>query len=176
LIFKARHSTTAVPIYITIDPNSPASIVYHDHSYFIRHESTNSSLNSSTDNIHRRKSSISNTKSIINNQPQTQQQQQQQTSLPSVQVLNRLLLEHQQKTKNSPSDSSINPSTSSTNTIDFSAILRALLAKQGHHITSVEKKVNDNTENTLSPPSSSSPSQPVITSQLQSDSSSTAAL
>jgi hypothetical protein len=95
-----------------------------------------------------------------------------------VQVLNRLLLEHQQKTKTSPSDSSINPSVSSTNTIDFSAILRALLAKQGHHVTTVEKKLNDNPENSLSSVSSSSPPlslQPVITSQLQSDSSSTAA-
>jgi len=85
-----------------------------------------------------------------------------------VQVLNRLLLEHQQKTKNSPSDSSINPSTSSTNTIDFSAILRALLAKQNHHISTIEKQVNDNTENTPSLPSST---QSIITSQLQSDSS-----
>jgi len=135
------------------------------------------SLNTSTDNTHRRKSSISNTKSIINNQPQIQQQQQ--TNLPTVQVLNRLLLEHQQKTKNSPSDSSMNSSTTSTNTIDFSAILRALLAKQGHHITTVEKKVNDNTDNTLSSTTScSSPTpslQPVSISQLQSDSSSTAA-
>jgi hypothetical protein len=86
-----------------------------------------------------------------------------------------LLLEHQQKTKNSPSNSSINPSTSTTTTIDFSAILRALLAKQGQHITSVEKKIDNNTENTLSSTSPTS-SQPVITSQLQSDSSSTAAL
>ncbi|CAF3552866.1 unnamed protein product [Rotaria sordida] len=171
---RARHSTTSVPIYITIDPNSPEFIVYHDHSYFIRHES----INSSTDNIPRRKSSISNTKSIINIQTSTEHHhhQQQQTCLPSVQVLNRLLLEHQQKMKNSSSDSSINPSTSSTNTIDFSAILRALLAKQGHRITTTttEKNVNNNTENTLY---SSSPSslQPVMNSQLQSDSSSTAA-
>jgi hypothetical protein len=110
---------------------------------------------------------MSTTKPLINNQPQIQQQ----TSLPSVQVLNRLLLEHQQKTKNSPSDSSINPSTSAKNTIDFSAILRALLAKQGQHITTVEKKVDDNTENTLS----SSSTHPIIPSQLQPDSSSTAA-
>jgi len=131
---RARHSTTSVPIYITIDPNSPASIVYHDHSYFIRHESTNSSLNTSTDNTNRRKSLISNTKPTLNNpSPQT-------TNLPSVQVLNRLLLEHQQKTKASSSDSSINPPTSTTNTIDFSAILRALLAKQNHQITTIEKK------------------------------------
>ncbi|CAF0760190.1 unnamed protein product [Adineta steineri] len=160
---RARHSTTSVPIYITIDPNSPASIVYHDHSYFIRHESTNSS----TDNIHKRKSSLSNTKSSINNnnnQSQNQPQPQQQTSLPTVQVLNRLLLEHQQKTKNSSTNSSITPSTSSTNSIDFSAILRALLAKQGQHITTVEKNVDHNTENTLSS------SQSVITSQIQSDS------
>jgi hypothetical protein len=85
--------------------------------------------------------------------------------------------------KNSSSDSSVNPSTSSTNTIDFSAILRALLAKQSRHITTVEKKVNDSTEHTPpssdSPLSSSSPPpslQPLITSQLQSDSSTTAAL
>ncbi|CAF4469601.1 unnamed protein product, partial [Adineta steineri] len=77
---------------------------------------------------------------------------------------NRLLLEHQQKTKNSSTNSSINPSTSSTNSIDFSAILRALLAKQGQHITTVEKNVDHNTENTLSS------SQSVITSQIQSDS------
>ncbi|CAF2892560.1 unnamed protein product [Rotaria sp. Silwood2] len=183
---RARHSTTSVPIYITIDPNSPAFIVYHDHSYFIRHESNNSSA----DNVSRRKSSISNAKSIINTQTPTEQQpqpqeQQQKTCLPSVQVLNRLLIEHQQKMKSSSSDSSINFSTSSTNAIDFSAILRALLAKQGHHITTttIEKNVNNNnttnnnnTENTLCS-SSSSPSslQPVINSQLQSDSSSTAA-
>jgi hypothetical protein len=175
---RARHSTTSVPIYITIDPNSPASIVYHDHSYFIRHEPILSSLNTSTDNPHRRKSLISNTKPTITNPPPPLPSQ---TSLPSVQVLNRLLLEHQQKMKNSSSDSSVNPSTSSTNTIDFSAILRALLAKQSHHITTVEKKVNDSTEHTLpssiSPLSSTPPPslQPLITSQLQSDSSSTTA-
>ncbi|CAM4743737.1 unnamed protein product [Rotaria magnacalcarata] len=190
---RGRHSTTPVPIYITIDPSSPAFIVYHDHSYFIRHESTNSSLNSSTDNIHRRKSSISNTKFTANSQtrietsplpppppppspPPTpqQKQQQQQNCLPSVQVLNRLLLEHQQKMKNSSSDSSINPSTSSTNTIDLSTILRALLAKQGHHITtSIEKNSNNNnTENSLC---SSSSMQSVPNSQLQSDSPSTTA-
>ncbi|CAF0948752.1 unnamed protein product [Adineta steineri] len=119
---RARHSTPSVPIYITVDPDSPASIVYHDHSYFIRHESINSSI----DNAQRRKSSIP----IINN---SQSQVQEKSSLPSVQVLNQLLFEHQQKTKNSQTDSS-----TSTSPIDFTAILRALLVKQGHHLPSKE--------------------------------------
>ena len=85
--------------------------------------------------------------------------------------------------KNSSSNSPVNPSTTSTSTIDFSAILRALLAKQGR-ITTVEKKVDDTTEHTLptsatslSSTSSSPPPtlQPLINSQLQSDSSSTTA-
>jgi hypothetical protein len=113
-----------MPIYITVDPDSPASIVYHDHSYFIRHEST--------DNTQRRKSSIP-----INT---TQSQVQEKASLPSVQVLNQLLFDHQQKTKNSQSDSS-----TSTNPIDFTAILRALLVKQGHHLPSKEPQINDST-------------------------------
>ncbi|CAF0925324.1 unnamed protein product [Adineta steineri] len=120
---RARHSTPSVPVYITVDPDSPASIVYHDHSYFIRHESTNSSI----DNAQRRKSSIP----IINNSQSHQVQEK--SSLPSVQVLNQLLFEHQQKTKNSQTDSS-----TSTSPIDFTAILRALLVKQGHHLPSNE--------------------------------------
>ncbi len=98
-----------------MDPDSPAYIVYHDHSYFIRHETSNSSI----DNTQKRKSSI-------------QSQVEVKSSLPTVQVLNRLLLEHQQKTKNSQTDST----TSTTTPIDFTAILRALLVKQGHHLPS----------------------------------------
>ena len=151
-----------------MDPDSPAFIVYHDHSYFIRHESINAPHNSSTDHVHQRKSSISDTKSTVNIQTQLQQKQQQ-TCPSSVQVLNRFLLEHQQKIKTSSSDPS---STLSSNTIDFSAIFRALLAKQGHHMRTFEKNVNGNTENNLS--SSTSTLQSVLTSQLQPDSSSTA--
>ncbi|CAF5153795.1 unnamed protein product, partial [Rotaria magnacalcarata] len=119
-----------VPIYITVDPNSPAYVVYHDHSYFIRNESI--------DDIQRRKTSMS-TNPI---RPHIQEK----TPLPSVQVLNQLILEHPQKTKISPSDS-----TTSTAPIDFTAILRALLVKQGHQLTStipeetIETKINDKT-------------------------------
>lgn len=133
---RARHSTAPVPIYITMDPDSPAFIVYHDHSYFIRHESTNNSLNSSVDQTHRRKSSLPAAKTV-EKQPPTQ------SCLPSVQVLNRLLLEHQQKKRNSPSDSTVQPGTSTTSNLDFSAILRALLAKQGHSQTMLDKGRND---------------------------------
>lgn len=123
--FQARHSAPPVPIYITVDPDSPAYVVYHDHSYFIRHESNNSSV----DNGQKRQSSA-------------QSQMQEKPSLPSVQVLNQLLLEHQQKNKN--------PQTNSTTTpIDFTAILRALLVKQGHHLPSTLT-----TDHTPSPPSS----------------------
>ena len=107
--FQARHSAPPVPIYITVDPDSPAYVVYHDHSYFIRHESNNST----NENSHKRQSQIP-----------------EKSTLPSVQVLNQLLLEHQQKTKNSQTNSP-NPSS-----IDFTAILRALLVKQGHHLPS----------------------------------------
>lgn len=171
---------SSAPIYITIDPNSPAFIVYHDHSYFIRHEPTNSS----SDNVNRRKSSTSNTKPVNTIQHHLHQQQQSQTrpisqqgSLPSVQVLNRLLLEHQQKLKNSSTDSTVNPSQPSTNTIDISAILRALLAKQNHHISSVEKTVINNSEDATcsSTLSSSSSLTSMNTSQMQPDPSSTAA-
>ncbi len=106
-----------MPIYITVDPDSPAYVVYHDHSYFIRHETNNN--NSSIDTTQKRKSVI-------------QSQIQDKSTLPSVQVLNQLLLEHQQKTKNSQTDST----TSSPTPIDFTAILRALLVKQGHHLPS----------------------------------------
>ena len=107
----------------------------------------------------------------------------QQTTLPSVQLLNRLLFEHQQKTKNSSVDSSINPSTSSPNSIDLSAILRALLAKQGQRSAPAETHVNDTIDNPPPPSSaaaatplpSPSPPPPSITSQLLSDSSSTTA-
>ncbi len=115
-----------MPIYITVDPDSPAYVVYHDHSYFIRHETNNN--NSSIDTTQKRKSQI-----------------QDKSSLPSVQVLNQLLLEHQQKTKNSQTNSN----TSSSTPIDFTAILRALLVKQGHHLPST--LTNDKTS---SPPSS----------------------
>jgi len=127
---RARHSApphSSVPIYITLDPNSPAYIVYHDHSYFIRHETTNSSI----DNTQKRKSQI-----------------QDKSTLPTVQALNKLLLEHQQKTKNSQINSSTTTTTTTT-PLDFTAILRALLVKQGHHLT------NDNTP---SPPSSTAAS------------------
>ena len=107
-LLQARHSAPPVPIYITVDPDSPAYVVYHDHSYFIRHESNNSSNG---------------------NPPKSQSQIPEKSSLPSVQVLNQLLLEHQQKTKNSQSNSPSTP-------IDFTAILRALLVKQGHHLPS----------------------------------------
>ncbi|UJR23552.1 hypothetical protein I4U23_026540 [Adineta vaga] len=116
---RARHSAPSMPIYITVDPDSPAYIVYHDHSYFIRHESTN-------DNVQRRKSSIP---TNTNNNSQLKPVQEK-TSSPSVAVLNQLLLEHQQKTKSSQP----NTSTSSSNSIDLTAILRALLLKQGHHL------------------------------------------
>ncbi|CAF0743398.1 unnamed protein product [Adineta ricciae] len=158
---RARHSTPSVPIYITIDPNSPASIVYHDHSYFIRHESTDTN---------RRKTAIPISKpSLPTIQPQTHPQPQ--TSLPTVQVLNRLLLERQQKLRNSTTDPSTSSSTTATTTttaIEFSAILRALLGKQGQHIT-IENKLDQNTETTL--PSSTPPPQPIVASQAQSDSS-----
>lgn len=106
--FQARHSAPPAPIYITVDPDSPAYVVYHDHSYFIRHESNNSS----NENSQKRQSHIP-----------------EKSSLPSVQVLNQLLLKHQQTTKNSQSNSPNTP-------IDFTAILRALLVKQGHHLPS----------------------------------------
>ncbi len=109
-----------MPIYITVDPDSPAYVVYHDHSYFIRHETN--------DNTQKRKSSI-------------QSQLQDKSTLPSVQVLNQLLLEHQQKTKTSQTNSTPTP-------IDFTAILRALLVKQGHHLPSTLN--NDNTPSTPS--------------------------
>ncbi|CAF0774083.1 unnamed protein product [Rotaria sordida] len=132
---RARHSTSSVPIYITVDPNSPAYVVYHDHSYFVRLES----INSSVDDVQRRKTSIP-----INNI-------QEKPSLPSVQVLNQLLLERPQIAKISQSDSS-----TSTNPIDITAILRALLVKQGHQLTStipketIETKINDNTSSSPS--------------------------
>jgi hypothetical protein len=113
---QARHSAPSAPIYITVDPDSPAYIVYHDHSYFIRHESSNPSV----DNPQRRQTSIS----VSNSQAPSQ-------SKPSVAVLNQLFLEHQQKAKSSQSDTS-----TSTSTLDFAAILRALLVKQGHHVPS----------------------------------------
>ena len=95
-----------------------------------------------------------------------------QTTIPPVQLLNRLLLEHQQKMKNSSvNSSSSNSSTSSPNSIDLSAILRALLAKQNQHNIAVENKVTNITENSPVPPSSTPP--PLITSQLPSESSST---
>ncbi|CAF2415814.1 unnamed protein product [Rotaria sp. Silwood2] len=124
---RARHSVPPVPIYITVDANSPAYVVYHDHSYFIRHESI--------DELQRRKTSIP-TNNIQSNIEEK----------PSVQVLNQLLLERPQKTKIFQSDSS-----TSTTPIDFTAILRALLVKQGHQLTStipketLETKINDNT-------------------------------
>lgn len=75
--------------------------------------------------------------------------------------------------KNSSPDSSINSSTPTTNTIDFNAILRALLAKQGQNIkTSIEKTSDNNTDNSLC---SSSSIQSITNSQLQSDSTSTTA-
>jgi hypothetical protein len=61
--------------------------------------------------------------------------------LPTVQVLNKLFLDHQQKTKTSQTDSPTTP-------IDFTAILRALLVKQGHHLH----------DNPSSPPSSTAAS------------------
>ncbi|CAF0791155.1 unnamed protein product [Adineta ricciae] len=117
---RARHSAPPVPIYITVDPNSPAYIVYHDHSYFIRHESTNSS----NENSQRRKPTIS----ITNNPSHSTQEKPASTS---VAALNQLFLEHQQKSKTSQSETS---TSSSSNTVDLTAILRALLIKQGHHL------------------------------------------
>ena len=111
-----------MPIYITVDPDSPASSVYHDHSYFIRHESTNTSI----DNIQRRKSSMP----INHTQSQVQQEK---SSLPSVEILNQLFLEHQKKAKTSQSSSS-----PASTPLDFTAILRALLVKQGQHLPSHE--------------------------------------
>jgi hypothetical protein len=61
----------------------------------------------------------------------------------------------------------MNPSTSANTTLDLNAILRALLAKQGQHIGTVEKKLDHPSENTLS-----SQTTPVITSQIPSDPSS----
>ncbi|CAF0852742.1 unnamed protein product [Rotaria sp. Silwood1] len=138
---RARHSAPSVPIYITVDPDSPAYVVYHDHSYFIRHDSI--------DDTQRRKTSIptNNIQSSI----------QEDSSLPSVQVLNQLLLEHPQKTKISQSDA-----LTSTTPIDFTAILRALLAKQGHQLTStipketIETKIHDNTSSSPSSTAASS--------------------
>jgi hypothetical protein len=92
-----------MPIYITIDRKSPASSIYHDHSYFIRYEST-------IDKTNRDKSTV------LNNNTNNQSQLQPKSSLPSVQVLNQLLLDHQQKS-------------SSTIPIDFTDILHALLTK-----------------------------------------------
>lgn len=123
-----------MPIHITIDPNSPAYVVYHDHSYFIRHET----ISNSTDDVQRRKTSvpINNIKPIIQEKP----------SLPSVQVLNQFLLERPQITKTSQSDLS-----TSTTSIDLTTFLRALLVKQRHQLTSPvpretsETKINDNT-------------------------------
>ena len=160
---RARHSTASVPIYITIDPDSPAFIVYHDHSYFIRHESTTTSLASSVDQPQRRKSSLPSAKPV-EKQPHAQ------SCLPSVQVLNRLLLEHQQKKKNSPSDPSVPPATSTTSNLDFSAILRALLAKQGQSQAMVEKVRNDHPD-TLTTVASS----PMADPPVPADSSSTTA-
>lgn len=77
--------------------------------------------------------------------------------------------------KNSSSDTTVNPSPSSTNTIDISAILRALLSKQNHHIPTIETNVTNNTENATCSPTSPSSLPPVNTSQIQSDSSTTAA-
>ncbi|CAF4465651.1 unnamed protein product [Rotaria socialis] len=132
---RARHSAPPVPIYIAVDPNSPAYIVYHDHSYFIRNESI--------DDIQRRKTSMP-TNPI---RPHIQEK----PPLPSVQVLNQLILGHPQKTKISPSNS-----TTSTTPLDFTAILRALLVKQGHQLTStvpqetIETKINDKTSSSPS--------------------------
>lgn len=110
---RARHSAPSGPIYITVDPGSPAYIVYHDHSYFIRHENNETS---------------SKRKSTIQSQIEGKQ------TLPTVQVINQFILEHQQKTKSSPADST-------NTTVDITAILRALLVKQGH-------LTNDNTPST----------------------------
>ena len=122
------------PTYITVDANSPAFVVYHDHSYFIRHESTHPT----TDTNHRRKAS---TPTVTNNpttststvnhsqsQPPVNGKQ-----LPSVQVLNQLLLQHQQQQQQkNPTSTSV--SSSSASTMDLAAILRAFLHKQTHHL------------------------------------------
>ena len=165
--FQARHSTAPVPIYITMDPNSPAFIVYHDHSYFIRHESTNNSLSTPTDTTHRRKSAIVHPKPSPSTASQLQQQQQKPTTtLPTVDTLNRLLLEHRSHLQ------STLPSTSSTTGIDLAAILRALLAKQGHQLSPMKSNLDDRSEDASSLPSSI-PS--AVSSQLQSESSATSA-
>ncbi len=90
-----------MPIYITVDPDSPAYIVYHDHSYFIRHETANSTI----ENSQKRKSAI----------PSRVQDK---STLPTVQALNQLLHEHQQKAKNSQTNSS----TSTTSSIDLTQV------------------------------------------------------
>ena len=121
-------STT--PTYITVDPNSPAFLVYHDHSYFIRHESTHPP----TETSHRRKASTS---TVTNNSTTTpittvkhsHSQSSANGSLPSVQVLNQLLLQHQQRSQLSTSVTSSSPTPA-----DLAAILRALLNKQAHHL------------------------------------------
>ena len=86
------------------------------------------------DDIQRRKSSL-----IINN---GQAEIHEKTTLPSVQILNQLVLERQQKATNSLSDSS------TATTLDFTTILRALLSKQGRQLVStksqeiIEEKIN----------------------------------
>ena len=143
LFSKARHSALLSPIYITVDPNSPAYVVYHDHSYFIRYESINSSM----DDIQQRKSSLT----ISNNQDKIREK----PTLPSVQILNQLVLERQQKATNSLSDSS------TATTLDFTTILRALLSKQGHQLVStksqeiIDEKLNHDTSSSPSPTATS---------------------
>jgi len=129
---RSRHTISNVPTYITIDPNSPASLVYHDHSYFIRHESN---VNGH-ENGNRRKTSICPTTTTTTTTTTTSSQ-----NLPTVQVLNQLFLENQQKTRISQSVSTTSPSS-----LDLAAILRALLSKQKHDLsTPIESNLNDST-------------------------------
>lgn len=96
----------------------------------------------------------------------------QRPSFSSVHVLQQLLRDHQQKTKNSSTNPSANSSTPTTSSLDLNAILRALLAKQNQQKSTIDKQVETNSTSTQST-SSSLPVQSVPNSQIQLATSST---
>lgn len=121
---------------MTIDPNSPAFIVYHDHSYFIRHESNTATFN----DTHRRKTTT-HVPLIAQNiqikpKPEPNKSATNETST-TVEVLQNLLRENQQTNRNSGS---------------FTTIIQVLLAKQKEHLsTNLPKDTRESNINETPP-------------------------
>jgi hypothetical protein len=140
-----------MPILGSVRSDSAAYHVYHDHSYFIRHESTNASI----DIVHRRKALLVKQIDCSTDNGQTttshdcqHNESSTDASLPTVQVLNQLFRQNQEKMSMSPSVCS------SSSTIDFAALLRVLLSQQRqttstvHTKDTIEISINDTSAST----------------------------